>query len=306
VSPKWDTWKLDTRIERYLTGPELDAITSSLRERLVAEAKENGWGHYQPKRSWGGKEKKDPEDCFIPLGILVKNRRDVEIYFMDKKSVVPPQNKLATLNVDHPEIGRCDVEWKRNQKREVEYELSHYCHIGFEYFQPEKEVDKNDIFWSDRNRWAVHLTIPFEDGMTIFYNESKMYREAANESCKLDHIVSKVGWCAEKLMQEALKEHAHKEFMAEYNDEELWEMENGEKDFETPYPHYIRRCAAHVIETGVDVSGMTFGELIKRAKILGVGQPKKDDGDLDLLLILLNEVIVIEPDTEEEQSDKFC
>jgi hypothetical protein len=55
-------------------------------------------------------------------------------------------------------------------------------------------------------------------------------------------------------------------------------------------------------QTGVDINGMTFGELIERAKALGVGQPEKNDGDADQLLIPLDEVIVIEPEKEEDAS----
>lgn len=104
-------------------------------------------------------------------------------------------------------------------------------------------------------------------------------RERARELSKDDHRFLKQVRAGIIAAQER---EAYDAWMAEHGDEALWPTHRETLKFETPYLDFFTRCLHRVIEEGLNVDGITVGQVVSEASARGI-KPEDRDRDKDCL-----------------------
>lgn len=316
ASDRWEGWRFDARIEQHLTDPERDEASRFIwtdiarmviGDRKMGAVEDIAFGEDEIIIKYNGVgENNRRGDVFWPLALTFQKLGELHAWFCDNRGVLPPKASLTKSR--HGEtnvhIAGASYKWEREGGK-----IGGALKVSY--------VNTNSYSISPAAKpWRPGYKGVLADGKDVLFliwesntvirklSERTQELKAANrERERLRSIVNEAGWIVERVMKEEQERKAFDKFMEEYGDAELWKDELKKLDLPSLFAHATERAAAHLVERGIDINGLTVGELFEKAEPFGF-KFENDDNDLNVDRGIRIELKPSEEESVEEEDDE--
>jgi len=264
TGPLWEGWRVDAPRGEYLTGPE--------RELLVDEA---------TKRALDA----CPAAVFVAATVARYQNRDlVSVWYVNPEGRLPapgPGVEALTRQIPQPRLYRVMATLTRVRGQTKE------C-----YQQDDtRMVDRGGTGWP----WTPgHKTWDEEQRMTLWVRDDGVaalsdlqgaYHLLVAEHGRLNEIAYKALGALSAQVQASIKERAYQDFLAEFNDPDLWEGHL--KTLTLPHARFgqLNDVLRGLTVRYVRIDGLTVRAAIATARLMGIDIPSDIPEDvMDLVL----------------------
>ena len=273
TSPRWADWKVGAVRAEHLTDTE--------RTDLVEAA----WASLRFTKTWRN-EPGTPRRV-TPLAVAVAADGRLEVFFVDGPGSMPSK-KLVSSRIEEPPLGRGEIEWKRNAARVpvlTYLRESHLSTTGSSFDFSRRAKNKVVLPWEERYDgkpyggkvlWSDRAAVAaFRDKLAatkVLESQAEVLRSKARQA--FDSI--------ETQYVERIKAEAYRVFLADFGDPELWEghLKTLRLVQHLPEPLDILRPIEALVERGIEVVGLSVGEILEQAHKLGVSNKPTVADDL--------------------------
>lgn len=295
TSERWPTWQINASRSEHLTDPEIAAGGATAKQ----------CSHEAAQRR-ASRNASQAQDGYAFMAVTFdRDDGEFHVYYLAKPATVPTDLLLSSTLQDVL-VERDVYAWSRNVQRDVVLE---------------RRTSRETITWSTngvpwdagkyRRNGPFSLSmrsraeVIIEVDATIVertHISHAVYEHARAEQNRLQDIVYDAARSLREQWDARMLKQLYAEFMREYADESLWEGHL--KSIRVPqYPYHdnvvIKAVLRHLVERGIDVHGLTFGQAVERYHLDGAeeraqlpsgGRSRSDrmmPADLDELVITM-------------------
>jgi hypothetical protein len=302
-SPEWVKMRWGVPMIGLHSGPSREVLAD-----LFARRCENIRKRKDESIPWG-----------IPLAVDCDvDGGDITFYMAKSKAVIPPHDRRLTGAKSYPVLVSVDL-WMAQRDATSSKTLEDYEKAISEGRYSVKEHSYYKGFgWTERESWNRFLTWKGPDRVVVrewsenvqlfeeeFQKARQCFKRAEESHPQAKRILRK----ATRVMEDLDVAKARKDFDKEYVDPDgsIWEEHavKVRKKLRNHNVFWVNRALDHAVESGTDVTGMTFAELASFAESRGLGS---DDSDwkqqLQKQLKELGPCLLLTPGDEDPEDDE--
>jgi hypothetical protein len=268
-SSRWADWRHGIKGDLYLTGPEIEQAVEWIHENFERYIQNTVDRELRFDRVREGVEL---VNRIMAIGLTPDHK--VKVGYMESLADIP--DNLGSTRADRPWYSEVRIDWSRNSNGILSFKFAGSNRIVDRPFGVMGEEEQEENVKRINFRRDEDIKVVFSDPTTLklFEQEVDKYSAAREIQSNLLKKSREYFLQVQEAGIAAKLEIAKQEFLKERGDLELWERKyKDEAKKEIRFPREIDSIIDFVLGEGVDIAGMTLGEVLDKNT-----NPSEDNG----------------------------
>jgi len=297
---RWDSWKINPRKATVLTDPEIESLLDEALETHRKDFEEEiaDKGIFKSRRSWafGSGRDRRRSQRFLPLVGAVDEKGNLKIWYSDQGPLLP-NGRLFSRKPRSPVVKEATVSWTRKADG-----IRCRARSGSEVNNvPWVNSKKKSRFYEPTYRLLRY----FDQNIKQIHTERQKAEELKVARQAICQSIEYVPVAVAKYLTDKQERAFYIEFVADFGDLELWGDHKAELEFKKIQGTYqVEIACCLLVERGINIVGMTLGEVIEQALPWGLLSNRKDfENNFDAIVENLPMEFIIPPPPPEDEEE---